>query len=162
MDHSGWHSRGYLPHCDGADLTQHITFGTVGAADGVEKQFGEHLMEDPQVADLVQDALLFFDGQRYSVLAWCVMSNHVHIVVRQHDGWPLSRVVHSWKSFTANEINRVLRRTGPVWHREYFDRFMRSDNELSSVIQYVENNPVRAGLAERPEHWRWSSARLRG
>lgn len=162
MDHSGWRSRGYLPHCDGADLIQHIVFGTVGTGDDVQKQFGERLMSDPQIADLVQDALLFFDRERYSVLAWCVMSNHVHIVVRQHEGWPLARVVHSWKSFTANEINRILRRAGPVWHREYFDRFMRNDDELSSVIQYVELNPVRAELVERPEDWRWSSARLRG
>ena len=162
MDHSGWRSRGYLPHCDGADLIQHIVFGTVGAGDDAQKQFGERLMSDPQIADLVQDALLFFDSERYSVFAWCVMSNHVHIVVRQHEGWPLARVVHSWKSFTANEINRILRRTGAVWHREYFDRFMRNDDELASVIQYVELNPVRAELVERPEDWRWSSARLRG
>jgi putative transposase len=161
MEHRGWASRGYLPHCDGADLIQHIVFGTMGAGDEIEKNFGERLLDHPQAAETVEGALLHFDDERYRLWAWCIMSNHVHVVVQQQPGWRLSRIIHSWKSFTANQINKIHGRTGPVWHREYFDRFMRNDAELVAVIEYVEQNPVRAGLVSRATDWRWSSARLR-
>ena len=114
MEHRGWTSRGYGPHCDGADLIQHIVFGTVGAGDGIERNFGERLLENAQAAEVAPNALLHFDGERYCIWAWCVMSNHVHAVIRQMEGWPLARVVHSWKSFTANEINKIHNRTGPA------------------------------------------------
>lgn len=161
MEHRGWTSRGYLPHCDGAELIQHIVFGTMGVGDDIEKNFGERLLDQPQAAEAVENALLHFDGERYRLWAWCIMSNHVHIVVQQRDGWQLSRIVHSWKSFTANQINKIHDRTGAVWHRDYFDRFMRDDTELATVIEYVEQNPVRAGLVAQAADWPWSSARLR-
>ena len=161
MQHAGWRSRGYIPHCDGAGIVQHIVMSTIGAAQGIEANFGQRFFATPEVADLVEGALLHFDGERYRMLAWCVMSNHAHVIVEQMEGWPLASVIHSWKSFTANEVNRVLGRKGPLWMREYFDRFMRDDDHLNGTIAYVESNPVTAGLVERPQDWRWSSARLR-
>ncbi|MBS0386033.1 MAG: transposase [Proteobacteria bacterium] len=161
MQHAGWRSRGYIPHCDGAGVVQHIVMSTIGATDGIEANFGQHFFETPEAAEIVEKALLHFDGERYRMLAWCVMSNHVHAIVEQMDGWPLANVAHSWKSFTANEVNRLLGRKGPLWMREYFDRFMRDDDHLNGTIFYVENNPVTAGLVECPPDWRWSSARLR-
>ena len=153
MEHSGWRSRGYLPHCDGANLVQHITMRTEGSHEGVGGHLGQKLLAHPEAAQAVQRALLHFDGERYALCAWCVMPNHVHVVAMQAEGWPLQRIVHSWKSFTANEINRILRRTGAVWQREYYDRYMRDDDELSHVIQYVEQNPVKAGLVQRASDW---------
>ena len=81
--------------------------------------------------------------------------------VQQIEGWPLATVVHSWKSFSANRVNEMLTRAGPAWGREYFDRFMRSDEHLETTIRYVEQNPVKAGLALKPNEWRWSSAAWR-
>ena len=161
MQHAGWRSRGYIPHCDGAGVIQHVVMSTIGAEEGVEANFGLKLFASDEAAAIVENALLHFDGDRYCVLAWCIMPNHAHVVVEQVQGWPLAAVVHSWKSYTANAVNRALDRTGPLWHREYFDRFMRDDDHLSTTIAYVENNPVAAGLVECSEHWRWSSARLR-
>lgn len=161
MEHAGWRSRGYLPHCDGAGLIQHIVFSTIGAPSGIEANFGLHLLATPRAASIVERALLHFDAERYRLLAWCVMPNHVHAVVEQGEGWPLAQVVHSWKSFTANAINKAFSREGGVWMREYFDRFMRDDDHLSTTIYYVETNPVDAGLVAQAEDWRWSSARLR-
>jgi putative transposase len=161
MEHRSWTSRGYLPHCDGGDLIQHIVFGTIDAGEGIERHFGAHFLANREAASIVQDALLHFDGERYALCAWCVMPNHVHVVATQMHGWPLSRIVHSWKSFTANRINAIHQRTGPIWLREYFDRFMRHNDDLSTVIAYVERNPVKAGLVERDDEWAWSSARLR-
>lgn len=159
--HAGWRSRGYVPHCDGAGLIQHIVFATAGADASRSGDYGEYWLKTPACAAIVQDALLHFDGLRYRALGWCVMPNHAHIVIEQFGGWPLATLMHSWKSFSAKQINRALARNGPVWAREYFDRFMRDDAHLNATLAYVENNPVEAGLALRAEDWRWSSARLR-
>ena len=86
------------------------------------------------------------------------MPNHAHVVVQQVQGWPLAHVVHGWKSFTANQINRTLGRSGRAWLREYYDRFMRDNEHLATTVAYVEANPVDAGLVLRPEDWIWSSA----
>jgi REP element-mobilizing transposase RayT len=152
MEHSGWRSRGYVPHCDAAGLVQHIVFSTAR---------GDALLENAQAAELVERSLFFFEGARYRLVAWCVMPTHVHVIIEQMGGWPLARIAHSWKSFTANGINRLLGRDGPVWLREYFDRFMRNNDHLETTIDYVESNPVLAGLVMRPEDWTWSSARRR-
>jgi REP element-mobilizing transposase RayT len=66
------------------------------------------------------------------------------------------------KAATANRANVLLGRTGEAfWQREYFDRWIRTEKQLGSVIAYVEENPVRSGLAACPEEWRWSSAHER-
>lgn len=161
MKHSGWTSRGYLPHCDAAQLIQHLTFATAGKGEGIAGHFGARLFAEAEAASAVQDALLHFDGERYCLLAWCVMPNHVHVVAEQAEGWPLAKVMHGWKSFTANKVNRLLGRRGSVWLREYYDRFMRDDDHLAKTIAYVERNPVAAGYAKRETDWLWSSASMR-
>jgi len=112
----------------------------------------------PEIAKLVEDALRHFDGQRYRLLAWCVMPNHVHVLIGTLEGFPLGDVVQSWKSFTAQAINRQLGREGVVWYPDYFDRFIRDDRHLRAVVDYIESNPVAAGLVERAESWSFSSA----
>jgi REP element-mobilizing transposase RayT len=113
------------------------------------------------LATLVQEALLHFDCQRYHLLAWCVMPNHVHMLIETREGYPLGEVVHSWKSFTAKEINHLLGRSEMVWAADYFYRYVRDDAHLQGAIEYIESNPVEAGLARHPEDWRFSSAAVR-
>ena len=110
------------------------------------------------IAHLVQQALLHFDGERYRVLAWCVMPNHVHVVIETREGYPLGDVVHSWKSFTAKQANKLLERSGDFWMPDYHDRFIRDADHLAAVIAYVESNPVKAGLVRQAEEWQFSSA----
>jgi len=119
---------------------------------------GQCWLAQEDVARLVQEALLHFDGERYRVLAWCVMPNHVHIVIETREGHPLADVVHSWKSFTAKEANKLLNRSGDFWMPDYYDRFIRDERHLAAVIEYVENNPVKAGLVNDPAQWAFSSA----
>lgn len=88
------------------------------------------------------------------------MPNHVHAVIEPAEGYPLGTIIHSWKSFTANKVNKILGRTGAFWHDDYFDRFMRDEGHLMRTIDYVEQNPVKAGLVDRAENWPWSSGRL--
>ncbi len=115
----------------------------------------------PDVADIVEDALLHFDGRRYLLLAWCVMPNHLHVLIETRDGFPLGDVVHSWKSFTAKKCNRRLGRKGGFWKLDYHDRFIRDANHLEKVTEYIEGNPVKVGLCKKPEEWPWSSASAR-
>jgi putative transposase len=118
-------------------------------------------LKDPTIAALVENAMLHFDGDRYRLLAWCIMPNHVHVVVEPIEGNRLGAIVQAWKSFTAHQANNVLRRNGPFWHKDYFDRFIRDEGHLARTIDYVENNPVKAGLASTANSWSWSSARRR-
>ncbi|HEX6904233.1 MAG TPA: transposase [Thermoanaerobaculia bacterium] len=120
-------------------------------------------LRDPRIAALVENALLHFDAQRYCLIAWCLMPNHVHALIETAEPWPLGAIIHSWKSFTSHEANRILRRSGDFWFREYFDRFIRDEQHFVNAVTYIERNPVKAGLAGSPEEWRWSSAwRRRG
>ncbi|HEX4158943.1 MAG TPA: transposase [Rhizomicrobium sp.] len=109
-------------------------------------------------AALVQAALQYFDGERYRLLAWAIMPNHVHVLVEQLDGFPLAGVVQGWKSFSAREINNRRGAKGAVWAPDYYDRYIRNGLHLTNAIAYIENNPVKAGLVSRAEDWLFSSA----
>ena len=179
MTTSGWRSRGYLPHCDERGLVQHVVFGlhdsyrappthmtdATQRAQWIDRDLdlgrGSRLLEKPEHAKTVQDCLLFGDGERYALAAWCVMPTHVHVLIEQFDHHPLSDVVQKWKSVSAHAINKVEGRTGRLWQPEYFDRFMRSEEQFAWTVAYIENNPVAAMLAEKPEDWRFSSATWR-
>ena len=124
------------------------------------------LLREPQAAELTQDALLYFDGVRYRLLAWAVMPNHVHVLFEQRTGWELSRVVTAWKSYTGRRLMPMMRalpgmgNARHVWYREYRDRYVRDQRHYQAVMAYVHNNPTAAGLCRTPELWPWSSARL--
>ncbi len=178
----GWYSRGYLPHVDAPDLVQAITFRLADslpasvmarfddldpavrrrALDGaLDRGHGGCLLRSPLAAAIVENAFLCFDGERYRLLAWVVMPNHVHCVIETTPAWPVYRVVQGWKSFTAKAINGAMARHGRVWQPEYFDRFIRDDVHLAAVIRYVEENPVKAGLVRNPSDWPFGSAAMR-
>jgi REP element-mobilizing transposase RayT len=115
-------------------------------------------LQAERIASLVENALLHFDEQRYRLVAWCVMPNHVHGLIEVWEAWPLAAVVHSWKSYTAHRANQILRRSGDFWFREYHDCFIREDRHFLNAVRYIELNPVKAGLVRAKEEWRWSSA----
>jgi REP element-mobilizing transposase RayT len=122
---------------------------------------GSCLLQDPRAATIVEDALLHFQGERYALSAWCVMPNHVHVVVTPFPGFSLPNILHSWKSYSAHEINSVLAREGKVWEEEAFDHLVRDEKAFEKFVNYAEDNPVTAGLCERPENWGFSSASYR-
>jgi len=137
----------------------------VGAPDRLEvvrkllrEGHGEQLLADRRIAAIVENALFHFDSERYRLLAWCVMPTHVHVLVAQMEGHPLSAVVQSWKSFSAKAANKVLGRQHGFWAPEYYDRFMRHETHLGTTRAYIESNPVTAALCRHPADWRFSSA----
>jgi REP element-mobilizing transposase RayT len=108
-------------------------------------------MKDNRVAKVVADALIHFEGQRYDLAAWCVMPNHVHVVFKPTSGHQLSDILHSWKSFTAKEANKILGRQGAFWQTEPYDHLIRDEADFIHAVKYVLENPARAGLM----NWRW-------
>lgn len=89
------------------------------------------------------DALRRFDSERYALIAFVVMDDHVHVVVRPFEGRTLASLLHSWKSFTANRMQRESGRRGAVWQEESHDRIIRDDREYFEIITYILRNPQR-------------------
>ena len=112
---------------------------------------GSCRLKDARIADLVANALTFFEGSRYTLFAWCVMPNHVHVVVQPIGNHTLPDILHSWKSYSSKLANRMLGATGKFWREEYFDRILRDDEELGRTIEYVFENPGKVGFSS----WRW-------
>jgi len=211
----GWHERGYLPHCDFPGLVQFVTFRLADSMPASRRGEWEQLLRiedvrekrtkleeyldrglgachlrDPQLARLTEEALLHFHDRTCALVAWCVIPNHVHVLVHV---WrtPLWKLVRSWKRFVATQSAPPLERRSPTtgtaplerrsptrreriddtpapgrrpalqWQREYWDTFMRDEAQEQTAIRYLENNPVKAGLCRTPEDWPFSSARFR-
>jgi REP element-mobilizing transposase RayT len=108
-------------------------------------------LQDMRVAGSMAAALRFREGKHYRLLAWCIMPNHVHVVVRLFPGRELAKVVKAWKNFSAKAANQALGRKGRFWQPEYYDRLIRDGDELNRAIRYVVENPAKAGL----KNWTW-------
>jgi type I restriction enzyme R subunit/putative DNA methylase len=207
LEFLGWHERGYLPHCDFPGLVQFVTYRLEDSMPASRRSEWEHLLaiedvrekrtkledyldrglgdcylRDPQIAQLAEDALLHFHEQRCEMLAWCVMPNHVHVLVHVWQT-PLWKLVKSWKVHVALRAKSLLperriliRPEGDhtartpnwnsalqhgFWQREYWDTFMRDEEQERKAIRYIENNPVKAKLCRVAEDWPFSSARIR-
>ena len=106
---------------------------------------------DHRIAGSMAAALRFREAKHYRLLAWCIMPNHVHVVVRLFPGRELAKVVKAWKNFSAKAANQALGRKGRFWQREYYDRLIRNGDELGRAVRYVVENPARAGL----KNWAW-------
>jgi putative DNA methylase len=187
MSNEVWRSRGYLPHWEAGEVPQGITFRLADSlpsqvlADmrtqlqdlhddklavaqrikfeqALDRGHGEARLANPRVAEIVERSFLHFDEVRYRLHAWVIMPNHVHVVATPRGDWELATIVHSWKSYSATMANRLLGRSGAFWSREYFDRVIRDDIHYANAVSYAAMNPVKAGLCQQPEEWRFSSA----
>jgi putative transposase len=117
-------------------------------------------LKDPRAARIVEDSILFGAGECYDLFAWCVMSNHVHVLLKPHR--ELSKVTQTIKGSTARRINVLQDARGRAfWLDESYDHWSRDEEEMFRIIHYIENNPVAAGLCPLAEDWPWSSGRLR-
>ncbi|MDP8203346.1 MAG: transposase [Candidatus Tenebribacter mawsonii] len=105
-----------------------------------DKGYGQCFLKDDRIFDIVKNALSFFDGKRYDLINWVIMPNHVHILFKPFFGNSLTNIIHSWKSFTANEANKILQRKGNFWMKDYYDRYIRNDEHFQAVVQYIKNN----------------------
>ena len=187
---AGWRSRGYLPHFEGGEIAQAITFRLHDSLPRpvlarwrqellrrqpaeveevlrrrievyLDRGYGCAQLRDARAAALVMNALLHFDGMRYRLSAWVVMPNHVHLLATPCAGHTLARIMHSLKSYTSQEVNKLFGRAGKLWMEDYFDRYVRDARHFTQAVTYIEHNPVKAGLCKAPHEWPFSSASLR-
>lgn len=121
---------------------------------------GPFWLANPDVSDLVFEAIRYRDKKQYDLYAFCIMHNHVHLVCKllNQDGteYPLSRILQSLKAYTARKANKILNRSGQFWMRESYDRVIRTQDELERTINYVLYNPVKAGLVASWKDWKYS------
>ncbi len=167
-------------------------------------------LADPRIAAIVRSNLYHHHGSKYMLLAYCIMSNHVHVLLQpidpadkeqagrlhhesgseqagrlhhesgseqagrlHHESGlgcempvgessdaenPLSSIMHSLKSYTAHEANKILKRSGTFWQSESYDHWVRDEDELERIVNYIAGNPVKAGLVEKPHEWFFCSA----
>ena len=112
----------------------------------LDKGSGNCYMKDEEIAEIVASTLNFFDNTRYYLHAWVVMPNHVHVIVEPFAGFELFKIIHSWKSFSANKINKLLGLQGKLWHSDAYNHIIRSQKAYDYLMEYVRSNPERAGL----------------
>jgi REP element-mobilizing transposase RayT len=167
----------HLPHWHPDDAVLFVTWRLAGSSPRPEPEFlrmpfkereaqldqaaaGPIWLSDSRIASLVQAAIIYGANVRklYDLYAWCIMPNHVHLVLQPHS--PLPKTMQWLKARTARRANDILGRAGhPFWQEESYDRWMRGEQELLDTIAYVEENPLNAGLVSAPEDWPYSSAR---
>ncbi len=114
----------------------------------LDEPHGECLLRQPEIAAQIETALRHFDGDRYVLDAFAIMPNHVHVLVKPLPGHDLEGILHSWKSYTAHRINKMLGRTGQFWEHESFDHLLRSAKQLERMRHYIRENPQKAGLTD--------------
>jgi type I restriction enzyme R subunit len=113
----------------------------------MDRGMGECVLQRPELSELVAEALLHFDGQRYEMGDFVVMPNHVHLLVCLLGSTDVEEQCHSWKKYSAGKINRVLGRKGRFWQEESFDHLVRSTRQFDALRAYIAANPAKAGLA---------------
>jgi len=120
---------------------------------------GPMFLRQDVIAALVERSLLWCEeAGNYDLASYVIMANHVHVLLLPKI--PVSALMKSLKGYTSREANKLLNRTGEqFWQKESYDHWVRNRLDFERIKNYIENNPVKAGLATSPEDYRWSSAR---
>ena len=133
----------------------------------LDRSLGSCLLRREEFASIVISSWEYWHKKRYDLIAYVIMPNHVHLLVRIYEGESLSTILHSWKSWTSHEIHQKQRALNeedkiftPLWQRECWDRYIRHEQHFIDAVNYIHLNPVKAGLITRPEDWQWSSAKI--
>ena len=117
------------------------------------------LFNSPTAADMLIKVLYEVRLETsFSLLAFVVMPDHVHLVLRPPSSHRLGQVIQFLKGRFSRRYNEMTGRTGPLWQSRYHERILRSERELVAAIEYVHGNPVAAGLAVVASGFPWSSA----
>ena len=114
----------------------------------------------PEVRDIILQACLKGDGNRFRLHAAVIMPDHVHLLLTplyDEEGWPygLPAILKLIKGASARSVNKLLGTSGLVWQEESFDHVLRSQESLNEKLEYIRQNPVRRGLVKNPEDYRW-------
>jgi REP element-mobilizing transposase RayT len=130
-------------------------------------QHGHRWLESESIAQIVADEIQKMDNDRYRLMAYCIMPNHIHLLIQSilvthpnHNGatakYPVTDTLRLLKGRTARFCNLELDRSGAFWHHESYDHYPRSEKETESIILYIINNPVKAGLVKAWQDWKFT------
>ena len=143
--------RRHLPHWELPGATYHIVF------DLKTRALCDLTRDD--IAPIILNALAFYANMRYHLYDHTVMPDHVHVILQPIEGngnvEPLGDIIGDIKRFCARKINGLLQRKGALWLDESYDRIIRDLDEYKKIAKYIFENPVRAGLVEQGEDWKW-------
>ncbi len=187
-DPRGLHTRGYLPHVDVGSRPQFVTFRLADSLPAeilkgwiaeleplpegarrkalhrriesyLDEGHGSAILKNPIAAIEVMDAFCYVHCGKATVHAFAVMPNHVHAALTPNPGNTLGSVMGPLKGFTAYQIHRKLgMKDGRLWEPESYDRYARDDRHFIRIVEYIEWNPVKAGLCANPKNWAYSTA----
>ncbi len=122
----------------------------------------DFVLKRKDIAQEVANSLHFWDNKRLELYAYCIMPNHVHVVLRLFGENEIERpfylqeIMHSIKRHSAKECNALLNKQGQFWQHESYDRLVRDGGELRRIILYLLQNPVKAGLCKEMRDWKWN------
>jgi REP element-mobilizing transposase RayT len=147
-------TRRHLPHWEVGGSVYFVTFSTQG-------------LELNEIARrVVLNSCLYWHGRRIEQHVVCVMPDHTHMILQplvRSDGGnkvavpptycSLSSILHSIKSYSSRQVNRLMDRSGPLWMEESYDRIIRSEADYMGKWDYIRSNPVKAGFVEVPEDY---------
>lgn len=177
----GFYKHGNLPHLDSQLAVQFITFVLADAAPAkqlprsrhglssysdsdmwdrdniLDRSHGECLLARGSASRIVRRSIFLNDGRSHAVIAWVIMPNHVHLVIKQFSGFRLGNIMKQIKAGSAHLINKKLGRSCKVWQIGYFDRLISNPLQLRMTIDYIHNNPAKAGLPGNAAAWAMSS-----
>ena len=138
-----------LPHNECQVKDYHRNF-SLRIHEWLDSGYGSCVLARPEIYRMVEGALKFFDEKRYVLGEYVLMPNHVHALVQPLGDHELNQILHSWKSYTAKEINKLISSKGSVWHRETYDRIVRSPAQLARIEDYIRDNPRSLPFDKRP------------
>lgn len=138
-----------LPHWEEPGRVYFITFRAV-------KDF----ILTEEARDVVINSIKFHSNRKCHLHACVIMPDHIHLIIQPLEKtggalYSIAEILHSIKSYSANQINRLLNRRGNVWLHESFDRIIRDEDELAEKMRYIVNNPLKSALVENPEDYKW-------
>ena len=121
---------------------------------------GPYWLREPAVAEVVADAMHFYDQKYYDLLSYCIMPNHVHMMMTLLPSAPkLFKIMQNLKRYTALNANKLLDRGGSFWEEESYDHLVRSEEELYRILNYILRNPEKAGFVQNWQEWRFTFAK---
>jgi REP element-mobilizing transposase RayT len=158
-ERSHWISRHPEPWNESEEAEYHRRF-SAGIDRLLDQGNGSCLLRSPAVAACLSEVLTHSHNKLYFMHAFVIMPNHVHLLVSLADEASLAEKVKIWKGVSANRINRIVRREGDLWQKNYFDRIVRDHGHFVRVARYIRLNPKKAML-KPDEFLLWESAQVR-
>lgn len=139
---SKWIALHPVPWSEEEEKEYHSKFSTV-IDKWLDSDYGSCILRNEKCRAIVEKALHFYDTKRYELIAYVVMPNHVHLLVRMLEQHEVLNTIYNIKNFTAKEINKTLGTYGKIWQSESFDRIIRNEDHLKRVIHYIVRNSPR-------------------